>query len=222
MTKHSVCFFGDEVLLGLHDAEGDGWARRLAKAERQNGHLLVPYVMAVEGETTASVAERWEKEARSRLTGLPASAIVFCFGLHDQATLDQDIQVPIFETLSFAETILKQATEWRTVFWVGPPPVARGGGLLQGRHRAALEYDQLRLRALSQGFAEIAERCGVPYLDLCASLHGNLNYMHSLHNGQGVLPDDFGQALITENLQKWKPWRQWLDQGISPNFCKIA
>jgi len=220
MGKHSVCFFGDETLLGLNDPEGNGWGQRVVRAERGNGHVLVPYILAVEGDTTAKIASRWGQEANARLTGLPASAIVFCFGLHDQATHLDDVQIPIQETLDLAEAMVTEASAWRTVFWVGPPPVRGSNIPMLGRSQQPLVYDNVRLRVLTQSFANIAAHNGVPYLDLCSGLDGQRRYTNALVKSNGVLPGEDGHAMIAEMLQSWMPWRDWLDRGISANLLK--
>ena len=83
MVKRSVCFVGDDLMLGLRDPEGFGWPQRVVRAERSHGHAVVPYVLGVESDTTAAIAKRWRSEAEARLAHLPASALVFCCGVHD-------------------------------------------------------------------------------------------------------------------------------------------
>ncbi len=208
-------------MLGLSDPDGCGWVHRLARIERDHGHFLVPYVQAVEEETTASLSSHWQDEARNRLSGLPASALLFCFGLHDQAADQGDLQVSLQDSLHFAEAIITEAIAWRTVFWLGPPPLACG---TRGQHRngRTLLYDQVRVHALSQAFAGIAQRVGVPFLDLSTALHASSRYMRAVRDGRGVAPNSDGHDMLAEAVSVWKPWREWLDQGISPNFCRLA
>ncbi len=219
MAKHSVCFVGDEMMLGLRDPDGFGWPHRLTRRERDAGHALVPYVLAVEGNTTADIARRWRSEAEARLSGLPMSALVFCFGLNDQAAGGDGVRVFLPETLYLAECVISEAASWRAVFWIGPPPVRGGGASLSGRLGHSLFYDPVRVRGLTQGFAAIAARCGVAFFDLCAALEGSSRYGKALRAGNGIVPAADGQAAIAESLAGWSAWRDWLDKGASPNLC---
>jgi lysophospholipase L1-like esterase len=218
MAKHSVCFVGDEMMLGLRDPEGFGWPQRLTRKERDGGHALVPYVIAVENDTTADLARRWRAEAEARLSGLPTSALVFCFGLNDQAAGAEGVRVSLPETLYLAEGVIAEAAAWRAVFWIGPPPVRSGGVSLTGRQGGSLFYDPVRLRGLTLGFADIAARCGVAFFDLCGALEG-ARYAKALRAGNGVIPAADGQAAIADALTRWSAWRDWLDKGVSPNLC---
>ncbi|MBN2751941.1 MAG: hypothetical protein JXQ84_04460 [Rhodospirillaceae bacterium] len=218
MAKHSVCFFGDETMLGLRDPEGFGWPQRLTRAERANGHALVPYGLGVECDTTADIGKRWRAEAESRIASLPASALVLCFGLNDQAADGDGVRVPLPETLYMAATLISEASSWRAVFWLGPPPVMPGGASCPGRQGQALFYDSVRVRGLTQGFAAIAARCGVSFFDLCKALESNSRYTKALRDGNGVVPAGDGQAIIAELLGAWAPWRDWLDHGRTPNL----
>lgn len=215
MAKHSVCFIGDDAMLGLRDPEGFGWPMRLTRAERDQGHAIVPYVLAVEDDTTRNIAARWRAECEARLAGLPAAAVVFGFGLNDLAADVDGVRVPLPETLYLAEKIISEAAAWRATFWIGPPPVTPGGSG-RGRQGQTLDYDPIRIRALTQGFAAIAARHGVPFFDLFAGLDKNRRYAAALRDGNGVLPVASGQALIAEQIGEWLHWRDWLDRNTHP------
>lgn len=216
MAKRSVCFVGDELMLGLRDPEGFGWPQRLTRAERDHGHAIVNYVLGVEGDTTRDVARRWRAEAEVRLAGLPAAALVFCFGVNDQASDAGGVRVALPDSLYAAEAMVADAASWRAAFWVGPPPVLASGILQAGRQGQSLIYDPVRVRGLSQGFAAAAARCGVPYLDLCGVL--GERYARALAQGNGVVPAADGQAAIADAVGAWKPWRDWLDKNTAPNL----
>ncbi|WP_337996844.1 GDSL-type esterase/lipase family protein [Oleispirillum naphthae] len=222
MAKHSVCFIGDETLLGLRDPEGFGWPQRLTRAERDAGHAVIAYGLGVEADTTADVARRWRAEAEARLSTLPASALVFCFGLNDQAADGDGVRVPLPETLYLAEAVIAEAASWRACFWIGPPPVVSGGVSVPGRQGRPLFYDPVRLRGLSQGFAAIAARCGVPFLDLCGALSADARYAGALRSGNGVIPAGDGQAVIAAAAGAWAPWRDWLDNGRATNLHFVS
>jgi lysophospholipase L1-like esterase len=217
MTKRSVVFFGDELMLGLRDPEGFGWPQRLTRAERGHGHALVPYILGVEGDTTLDVAARWRSESEARIASLPAATLVVCTGVNDQASSADGVRVPLPDSLYAAEGMISEAASWRAVFWVGPPPVLPSSVPHPGRANHTIDYDPVRVRGLSQGFAAIAARCGVPYLDLC-DLLDTADYDDALVNGTGVLPDSAGQGLIAAAIESWKPWRDWLDKSTSPNL----
>lgn len=218
MTKRSVGFFGDELLLGLRDPEGFGWPQRLTRAERGHGHALVPYVLGVEGDTTLDVAARWRGESEARLAGLPSSTLVFCVGVNDQASTSDGVRVSLPDCLYAAETMIADAASWRAVFWIGPPPVLATAVPHPARANQTIGYDPVRVRGLSQGFAAIAARCGVPYLDLCTLLDATPAYAKALAKGTGVLPDADGQILIANAIETWQPWRDWLDKSTAPNL----
>ncbi len=216
MVKRSVCFVGDDLMLGLRDPEGFGWPQRVVRAERSHGHAVVPYVLGVESDTTADIAKRWRPEAEARLAHLPASALVFCCGVHDQASDAGGVRVALPDSLNIVEEMISEAASWRAVFWIGPPPVLASGVMRAGRQDHSMIYDPVRVRGLSQGFAAIASRCGVPFLDLCDSL--GPRYLAALLKGNGVVPAADGQAAIAEAVGAWKPWRGWLDHNTAPNL----
>lgn len=218
MVKRSVCFVGDELMLGLRDPDGFGWPQRLTRAERAHGHALVPYVLGIEGDTTLDVAARWRSETEARLSALPSAALVFCFGTNDTASGIDGVRVSLPDSLYAAEEMLSAAAAWRASFWIGPPPVRNVSLPHPGRYGQTVEYDAVRARGLSQAFAAIAARCGVPYLDLCGVFETGGAYGAALAKGNGMLPDGEGQALVSGVVGAWQPWRDWLDKGTAPNL----
>lgn len=220
--KH-ICFFGDGVTQGLGDRHHMGWPERLALLERNaghkaqaehEGHALACYNLAVAWDTSADVALRWHGEAAARLQDYRQAGVIFSFGHGDMVDCDgSGVQVPLWDSASYAEALLCEAALCWPTLWVGPSPVMPQGV----SHRSGGRHYTLnagRVEALNKAYSTIARQRGIPYLDLIAELQKSESWATALADGGGLFPRDAGHQAIAECVYEWASWRRWMDHGF--------
>lgn len=215
-----ICFIGDGITQGLGDESGAGWAVRLGLAEAANGRRLLTHNLGVAYQTSTEIGSRWRAEALSRLHDADAAGVVFSFGLFDMADILGDgISVPLLEALSNAEAMIADAAAIWPVLWVGPPPVHADAPPLRLGTRS-LSVSNARLRALSEGYKESAQRLGVPYLDIAEVLTANPAWRKTEAETSGIFPSGTGHQLIADTVRSWSAWQSWMRGDI--NVTRLA
>lgn len=191
-----VCFVGDSFVNGTGDPAGLGWIGRICVAARRRGHDVTVYNLGIRRDTSADIARRWQEEAARRLPADCDARLVFSFGANDCILEGGTPRVPAEQSLEHALVILGMAIARHPTLMVGPPPITIDGA-------------DVRIRALSRGFARICSDLDVPYLDLCTPLTATPLWQRETSLGDGAHPGAGGYALIAELIEGWKPWRQW-------------
>lgn len=217
-----VCFIGDGLIQGLGDASGAGWAVRLGLGERRaNRHLLV-HNLGVAYETSSDIARRWRSETLNRLHEADAGGVVFSFGLFDMAEINGDgISVPLLEALANAELMISEAASIWPVLWVGPAPVRPDAPPLIVGTRS-LSVSNARLRALSEGYLDIAQRLAVPFLDLADIMPHSPAWKAAQEAERGVFPSADGHQAIADAVAAWAPWQSWMKGDVSVSSLNPA
>lgn len=219
--KH-ICFFGDGITQGLGDSHRYGWPERLAalehaaagEQENLSEESLALYNLSVAWDSSADIAFRWQTEAIARLHEHHQAGVVFCFGQGDMAECDDNgVQVSLWDSAAYAESLLCEASMLWPVLWIGPPPVAAQGGTHYSSGKA-YSLTLGRVQAINDAYAEIAARKGLPYLDLIKALSRNRDWQDALHAGGGLFPRSAGHQAIAEAVQSWEPWRRWMEKGL--------
>lgn len=62
-----ICFFGDSFVHGTGDDDCLGWPSRLCAEARSRCHDITSYNLGICRDTSGDVAQRWEREAGTRL-----------------------------------------------------------------------------------------------------------------------------------------------------------
>ena len=62
-----ICFIGDSFVNGTGDDDCLGWTGRICSAARRRGRDITLYNLGIRRDTTADIAARWEREAKSGL-----------------------------------------------------------------------------------------------------------------------------------------------------------
>ncbi len=199
-----VCFFGDSFVNGTGDDDGLGWVGRVVASARQLGRDLTGYNLGIRRDTSRDIAARWLQEARLRLPAEHDGRLVFSFGANDCTPADRDgrPRVTSGDSLASAESILKAASSWLPTLMIGPSCIA-----------ADPETND-RVCALSEEYATLCERLGVPYLELCRLTLGSPQWLQEAVAGDGAHPNRGGYALIANAVSNWVSWRAWVE--ISP------
>lgn len=190
MGETRLVVVGDELVAGAGDPKALGWVGRVAARTRTEDRLTV-LTLAVPGETSTALGQRWDDEVTRRLAPEVDTRLVVGLGRADIAA-----------GLSLARSRLNLANvldvaEQRRIptFVVGPPP----GSTAEGE----------RLAELSAAFGDVATRRRVPYVDTYSPLAAHEQWLGDLAAGDGVLPGQAGYGLMAW-LVLHTGWHAWL------------
>ncbi|PWJ54869.1 Lysophospholipase L1 [Quadrisphaera granulorum] len=190
---------GDDLVAGVGDPRALGWAGRVAARTRTEHDAVAATVMAlgVPGESTTALRERWQGEAARRWGGSDDRLVV---GLgHVDAALGSSLAR---SRLNLADVLDSAAADDVPAFVVGPPPP------LDPSLRAAVAE-------LAGGWAEVASRRGVPYVDCFGPLVAHEQWIADLEAGDGVHPGQVGYGLLAW-LVLHGGWHAWLGLPLTP------
>jgi lysophospholipase L1-like esterase len=193
-----VIFFGDSFVAGVGDDTGLGWVARVVAGAFAAGVPLTAYNLGVRRETSAAVLERWEAEARRRVSPDADCRVVFSFGANDATVENGSPRVSAADSVAgLSQAIAGAARLALPVLVVGPPP-------------ANDDDQQNRIIRLSASFAEVAAERGVPYVDVAGALRASSTWRREAEAGDGAHPGREGYALLAELVME--PWLQWLSE----------
>jgi lysophospholipase L1-like esterase len=193
-----VIFFGDSFVAGLGDETGLGWVGRVVAGAFAAGVPLTAYNLGVRRETSAAVLERWEAEARPRVSPEADCRVVFSFGANDATIENGGPRVPAADSVAgLSQAIAGGARLALPVLVVGPPP-------------ANDDDQQDRIIRLSASFAEVAAERGVPYVDVAGALRASSTWRREAQAGDGAHPGRAGYALLADLVME--PWLEWLSE----------
>lgn len=185
-----VCVVGDELVAGTGDPKGLGWLGRVV-ARTAVEYPPAVLALAVPGETTTALSARWDEETSRRFSPETDNRLVIALGRADAAA-----GISVARSRLNLANILDVAEQRRTpAFVVGPPP---------GRAE-----DNERLAELTAGFADVATRRRVPFVDTFSPLAQHDQWHSDLASGDGLLPRQAGYGLIAW-LVLHTGWHNWL------------
>jgi len=198
-----ICFFGDSFVNGTGDDEGLGWVGRVVAEARQRGRDVTGYNLGIRRNTSADVEARWRSEAALRLPPECDGRLVFSFGANDCTSNGSDDRprVAPAESLKHAEAILSAAQRWLPTLMIGP-------GIVADDHEA-----NVRIGALSADYANLCERIGVPYLEICQLLAASSTWTQEALAGDGAHPNRRGYAIAAGAVSDWRSWRNWMERS---------
>ncbi|MDF2847459.1 MAG: lysophospholipase [Oerskovia sp.] len=187
-----ICVVGDELSAGVGDAKGLGWAGRVVARTRFPGTAMV-FPLAIPGETTTAMSQRWDAETSRRFDHDPEAdnRLVLALGRHD---LDAGLSVAR-SRLNLANVLDVAEHRRLPTFVVGPPP---------GRTE-----DNDRVAELSAAFADVANRRRVPYVDTFTPLVTHEQWLADLATSGGGYPGQAGYGLMAW-LVLHTGWHAWL------------
>jgi lysophospholipase L1-like esterase len=192
-----ICFIGDSFVSGAFDGECLGWVGRISALARARGHDLSPYNLGIRGETSVQIARRWRAEAEPRQSPQQEGRLVFEFGVNDVREVNGKRQLPADQSLAAATEMLREASRWKPVLMIGPPP-----SIDQPRN--------LRVKDLAEDIAKLCATLNVPYFDSYAPLMASPNWMRCVEAVDGTHPDAAGYAEWANLIDRWPAWRDWL------------
>lgn len=194
-----ICFIGDSFVNGTGDDDCLGWAGRICADARRRGRDVTHYNLGIRRNTTADIAERWEREAKARLTPEQDGRLVFSFGTNDCVSEEPGL-VRVREAISVgnARSILEGATAWLPTLMIGPPPSG---------DRDLNE----RVKRLSDRFEALCGDLAIPFLSPWDRLMASGTWLREAEKGDGAHPNGGGYAILSEFIMAWPPWQSWIN-----------
>lgn len=187
-----ICVVGDELSVGVGDPKGLGWVGRVLARTRFDG-VAMSFPLAIPGETTTGLSQRWEAECAPRF-GPEAETdnrLVIALGRHDAGSV-----LSVARSRLNLANMLDVADSHRIpAFVVGPPP---------GRPE-----DADRLAELTTAYGDVAARRRVPYVDTFTPLATHEQWHADLAQNDDVHPGQAGYGLMAW-LVLHTGWHEWL------------
>jgi len=146
MRETRLSFIGDELVAGHGDGRALGWTGRVMARTPRDADILWTS-LAVPGETTAQMSDRWGPEVARRSTHTGINRLVVGLGVADVLAGVSYAR----SRLALANILDTAASDHRECFVVGPPPLP--------------EADPDATAQLSQAAEEVCLRRNVPYVD---------------------------------------------------------
>jgi lysophospholipase L1-like esterase len=188
-----VCVVGDDLVSGIGDPRALGWVGRVAARTRSEDGSIAAAVLplGVPGESTGGLRDRWEDEVVRRRGG-GDDRLVIGLGVGDALAGTSLAR----SRLNLADILDGAAKHRMPAFVVGPPP--------------PLEHDLRTVTAeLAGGWADVASRRGVPFVDCFAPLVQHEQWHADLAASGGQHPGQAGYGLLAW-LVLHGGWHAWL------------
>lgn len=189
MEHTRIHFIGDELVAGHGDARALGWTGRVMA--RTRGLDAMTFCLAVPGETTAQLAERWHSEVALRSTSSGSNRLVIGVGTADVAAGVS----PARSRLALANVLDKAAGDHRPCFVVGPPPLAH--------------VPRDAVAALSRAVGDVCRRRAIPFVETFEPLRFHDQWAADLKEYDGSRPAQAGYGLLAW-LVLHRGWYEWL------------
>jgi lysophospholipase L1-like esterase len=194
-----ICFIGDSFVNGAGDDDCLGWTGRICSAARRRGRDITLYNLGIRRDTTADIAQRWEREAKARLAPEHDGRLVFSFGVNDCVT-EVSGQCRVLEAASInnARELLGTAKAWLPTLMIGPPPTSD---------------DELNARVvhLSDRLGALCDDLSIPFLSPLQRLLSDETWRRDVEAGDGAHPNSSGYAVLAGLIMEWPPWRAWVN-----------
>ncbi|MCW5731412.1 MAG: hypothetical protein KIT20_11680 [Alphaproteobacteria bacterium] len=209
-----ICFLGDAFVTGAGDEEALGWVGRLARHEWRGNHDITIYNLGIRGNSTRDIGARWREEVARRLPPAANGRLVFMFGGNDaKEVVGKGIEVPIEESAANAEALMREASSLLPTLWIGLIPMNDTKPYPQLLAGPRFAFSNARQAEYNERYARIAERIGVPFLDLHTPLMRDRRWQDLTQAGDGSNPAGEGYQLIADMIAAWPAWRAWFDRA---------
>lgn len=190
--KATLVVIGDDLVAGHGDARCLGWTGRVATRTLPALPDARFYALGVAGEDTAGLSQRCMPEARLRFGAGTQNRLVLAPGPHD---IDTGLTTAR-SRLNLANVLDAALAAKVSTFVVGPTPCLDGD-----RNR--------RLAELNAGFADVALRRGITYVDTFAPLRDHPVWRRELASSESGLPSQEGYGLLAWLVLN-RGWFDWL------------
>ncbi len=192
-TDTRICFIGDSFVNGTGDPEHLGWVGRLfTQTYADTSHITI-YNLAIRGNTSADIRNRWQNECATRLPGHTINKLVFSFGVNDTSIDNNEIRVSEQCSVDNTRNILQQATKKYEVLMVGPPPVDD------------TEHNN-RIRSLDSAYQSVCKDINVSYLSVFEDLLNDPVWLKEISSNDGAHPGSAGYHNFALLIKSWSAW----------------
>lgn len=191
-TDTRIVVVGDELAAGSGDARALGWVGRVAAKTTAVGPHVQFFSLGVPGEDTVGLAKRWQAEALRRFSDSSDNRLVLAPGRADIASGLSLAR----SRLNLANVLDEALAAEVSTFVIGPPPVLDN------------EMNR-RVGELAAGFADVAGRRGVGYVDTFTPLVAHEQWRSDLAGADGLRPGQAGYGLMAW-LVLHRGWYSWL------------
>jgi hypothetical protein len=186
-----VVVLGDELLTGAGDPKGLGWLGRV-QARLPQGEDVAFFPLAMVGETTSKLLERWRSEAMLRFTSESENYLVLAL-----SPADISAAITISRSrLNLASLLDDAMREGVKIFVVGPAPTG------------VTEFDH-ELEHLCAGFEDVVKRRNIIFVDCFKPLREHEGWLREVQSHQRRLPGQVGYGLIAWLVLN-RGWFDWL------------
>ena len=197
-SRVRIVIAGDALVSAMGDSKGMGWvgrviARTPSAPAAENAPIIEVLTLAMPNETTPELAARWSTEIQKRFEPGIENRLVLAPGNSDPAA-----GVSMSRSRLNLANILDEAKKLGiTSLVVGPAP---------HRNEALNES----IAALSDGFADVAKRRDVPFVDCFSPLVSHEGWWAEVRANETGLPGQTGYGLLAW-LVLHRGWFEWLD-----------
>ena len=191
MRQIRVVILGDELLTASGDPKGLGWLGRV-QARLPQGEDVAFFPLAMVGETTTSLLDRWKSEALPRFSPETENYLVLAMGA-------ADVQAGITisrSRLNLASLLDDALREGVKIFVVGPTPTSD-------------PQTDFEIEHLSAGFEDVVRRRQIPYVDCFKPLKEHEGWQQETGSHPRGLPGQVGYGLIAWLVLN-RGWFEWL------------
>lgn len=192
MRQLRVVILGDELLSGAGDPKGLGWLGRVQARLPQNEDVAL-FPLAMVGESSSDLLERWKNEALPRFSPDTENYLVVALSASDikgELTISRS-------RLNLASLLDEAAREGVKIFVIGPTPT--------GVAELDFEIDQL-----NAGFEDVVKRRQIQYVDCFRPLKDHEGWLQEVSTHSRKLPGQVGYGLMAWLVLN-KGWFEWLD-----------
>lgn len=190
--RTTIVVAGDELVAGHGDARCLGWTGRVAIRTHPAVAGVDFYTLAAPGQDSSAFAARVFAEARQRFRDDTTNRLVLAPGSHD---VDAGVSTAR-SRLNLANVLDEALSAEVATFVLGPTP---------GRDEAR----NTKVAELSAGFADVAHRRAVPYVDCFTPLQDHAVWHRDLAASSRELPAQEGYGLLAWLVLN-RGWFEWL------------
>lgn len=191
MRSIRVVILGDELLTGAGDPKGLGWLGRV-QARLPKSEDVAFFPLAMVGENTGELLERWKSEAIKRFNPESENYLVVAL-----SSKDIEAGTTISRSrLNLASLLDDAQREGVQSFVVGPTP------------RGNPEYDA-EVEHLNAGFYDVVKRRQIRYVDCFNPLKDHEGWIAETTSHPRGLPGQVGYGLIAWLVLN-RGWFEWL------------
>lgn len=189
-VAQTLCVLGDGLVSGFGDARQLGWVGRVL-ARTHTTDPLFTATLPVIGETTTSLAARWQEETSRRWIPDAPRFLALAPGAAD---VNAGLSLAR-SRLNLANVVDQARAEGTAVFVVGPAP----SRATEGRAAAAL----------SNAWSDVCDRRDIPFVECHEPLAANSQWLADIDLTDGVHPTQVGYGLVAWLVLHHR-WHDWL------------